>query len=227
MMEFISFPRHARKGLDLRHQTKEERVADYLREGIISGRFPRGSKLKQAELAEMIGTSITPVREAIKILEAEGFVLGASHRGAVVAPFDIHATEEIVDLRVTLESKLALAAIAKLTPQNMEELRTLQQEFEAAAMRGDRDAVRGINYRFHELIYMAADLPQTLRFVRILWARYPFDLINKLDNRIDRALAEHREMLSAVIVRDEAAMLSALRTHIRAGWDEFKANYAG
>lgn len=211
----------------MRHQTKEERVADFLREGIISGRFPRGSKLKQAELAEMIGTSITPVREAIKILEAEGFVLGASHRGAVVAPFDIHATEEIVDLRVTLESKLALGAIAKLTPKNLEELRELQQEFEAAAERGDREAVRGINYRFHELIYMAADLPQTLRFVRILWARYPFDLINKLENRIDRASAEHREMLSAIIVRDEAAMLSALRTHIRAGWDEFKANYAG
>lgn len=227
MMEFISFPRYARKGLDLRHQTKEERVADFLREGIISGRFPRGSKLKQAELAEMIGTSITPVREAIKILEAEGFVLGASHRGAVVAPFDIHATEEIVDLRVTLESKLALGAIAKLTPKNLEELRELQQEFEAAAERGDREAVRGINYRFHELIYMAADLPQTLRFVRILWARYPFDLINKLENRIARASAEHREMLSAIIVRDEAAMLSALRTHIRAGWDEFKANYAG
>lgn len=211
----------------MRHQTKEERVADFLREGIISGRFPRGSKLKQAELAEMIGTSITPVREAIKILEAEGFVLGASHRGAVVAPFDIHATEEIVDLRVTLESKLALGAIAKLTPKNLEDLRELQQEFEAAAERGDREAVRGINYRFHELIYMAADLPQTLRFVRILWARYPFDLINKLENRIDRASAEHREMLSAIIVRDEAAMLSALRTHIRAGWDEFKANYAG
>ncbi|KAB2855336.1 MAG: GntR family transcriptional regulator, partial [Bauldia sp.] len=89
------------------HQTKEELVADFLREGIISGRFPRGSKLKQAEIAEMIGMSITPVREAIKLLEAEGFILGSSHRGAVVAPFDIHATEEIVDLRVTLECKLA------------------------------------------------------------------------------------------------------------------------
>jgi DNA-binding GntR family transcriptional regulator len=226
MMENISFLRHARKGRELRHQTKEERVADYLREGIISGRFPRGSKLKQAELAEMIGTSITPVREAIKILEAEGFVLGASHRGAVVAPFDIHATEEIVDLRVTLESKLALAAIAKLTTKNMEELRALQQEFETAAERGDREAARSINYRFHELLYLAADLPQTLRFVRILWARYPFDLINKLEKRVDRASKEHREMLSAIIVRDEAAMLAALRTHIRAGWDEFKTNYA-
>ncbi|MCX8997204.1 GntR family transcriptional regulator [Rhizobiaceae bacterium BDR2-2] len=213
--------------MDLRHQTKEERVADYLREGIISGRFPRGSKLKQAELAEMIGTSITPVREAIKLLEAEGFVLGSSHRGAVVAPFDMNATEEIVDLRVTLESKLALAAIRRLTPETIRELRELQGEIETAAAKGDRDAVRVVNYRFHETIYMAADLPETLRFVRILWARYPFDLINKLENRIERASSEHREMLAAIIARDEAALLSALRVHIRAGWDEFKAEYTG
>lgn len=209
----------------MKHQTKEERVADYLREGIISGRFPRGSKLKQAEIAGMIGTSITPVREAIKLLEAEGFVLGSSHRGAVVAPFDIDATEEIVDLRVTLESKLALGALTKLTPESIEALRGLQTEIEEAAGKNDREAVRVINYRFHEMLYLAADLPQTLRFVRILWARYPFDLINKLDNRVERASSEHREMLSAIIVLDEAAMLSALRLHIRAGWEEFKASY--
>ncbi|TWF58812.1 GntR family transcriptional regulator [Neorhizobium alkalisoli] len=214
------------EGLRVKHRTKEEFVADFLREGIIAGRFPRGSKLKQAELAQMIGTSITPVREAIKLLEAEGFVLGDSHRGAVVAPFDMDSTEEIVDLRVTLESKLALAAIKRLTPQIVDELRDLQAQIEKAAEAGDRESVRTINYRFHETIYMSAELPQTLRFVRILWARYPFDLINKLEHRIDRASAEHREMLSAIIVHDEAAMLSALRSHIRAGWDEFKANYA-
>ncbi len=207
------------------HQTKEEYVADYLREGIISGQFPRGSKLKQAQIAEMIGTSITPVREAIKLLEAEGFVLGSSHRGAIVAPFDINATEEITDLRVTLECKLALKAVSKLSDRDLDELRALQDQIEAASQSGDRDAVRSINYRFHELIYQAADLPQTLRFVRTLWARYPFDLINKLDSRIDRASQEHREMLSALISRDEAAFLAALRTHIRAGWDEFKASY--
>lgn len=209
----------------LKHQTKEERVADFLREGIISGQFPRGSKLKQAQIAEMIGTSITPVREAIKLLEAEGFVLGNSHRGAIVAPFDINATEEITDLRVTLESKLGLKALGRLTNRDLDALRKMQDEFEAASKAGDRDAVRAINYRFHETIYLAADLPQTLRFVRTLWARYPFDLINKLDHRIDRASQEHREMLNALITRDEAALLSSLRTHIRAGWDEFKASY--
>lgn len=208
-----------------KHQTKEEYVADFLREGIISGQFPRGSKLKQAQIAEMIGTSITPVREAIKLLEAEGFILGSSHRGATVAPFDINATEEITDLRVTLECKLGLKAVNRLSKRDLDELRDLQDQIEDASARGDRDAVRSINYRFHELIYQAADLPQTLRFVRTLWARYPFDLINKLDHRIDRASQEHREMLSALIARDEAAFLQALRTHIRSAWDEFRASY--
>ena len=208
-----------------KHQTKEEYVADFLREGIISGQFPRGSKLKQAQIAEMIGTSITPVREAIKLLEAEGFILGSSHRGAVVAPFDINATEEITDLRVTLECKLGLKAVNRLSKKDLDELRDLQDQIEEASAKGDRDAVRSINYRFHELIYQAADLPQTLRFVRTLWARYPFDLINKLDHRIDRASQEHREMLSALIARDEAAFLQALRTHIRSAWDEFRASY--
>ena len=211
----------------MKHQTKEERVADYLREGIISGKFPRGSKLKQAELAEMIGTSITPVREAIKLLEAEGFIIGTSHRGATVAPFDIDATEEIVELRVTLECKLALRGMDRLTPEQVQELRDLQAELEQASERGDRDAVRSINYRFHEVLYLAADLPQTLRFVRALWARYPFDLINKLDDRIGRTSREHREIISAVLSRDEGAMLTSLRMHIRAGWDEFRASYTG
>ncbi len=211
----------------LKHQTKEEQVADYLREGIISGKFPRGSKLKQAEIAESIGMSITPVREALKLLAAEGFILGTSHRGATVAPFDINATEEIVDLRVTLESKLALRAMERLTAQQVDELRDLQAQLEAAAARDDKDAVRSINYRFHEVLYSAAGLPQTLRFVRALWARYPFDLINRLENRIDRASKEHREMLGAILSRDEGAMLTALRSHIRAGWDEFKASYTG
>ncbi|KGM49269.1 GntR family transcriptional regulator [Pseudooceanicola atlanticus] len=209
-----------------KHQTKEEFVADFLREGIISGQFARGSKLKQAQIAEMIGTSITPVREAIKLLEAEGFILGTSHRGAIVAPFDINATEEITDLRVMLECKLGLKAVNRLTSQDIEELRSLQAQIEDAAARGDKDAVRTINYRFHELIYIAAELPQTLRFVRALWARYPFDLINRLDNRIDRASQEHRDMLSAIIARDEAAFLQALQTHIRSAWDEFKASYS-
>ena len=70
------------------YRTKEEQVADYLRERIISGVYPRGSRLKQAEIAEELHLSITPVREALKLLVAEGYVSGDSYRGARVVPFD-------------------------------------------------------------------------------------------------------------------------------------------
>src|SRR5688572_5400037 len=73
-------------------KTKEEYVAEFLREGILAGRFPRGTRLKQAEIAEHLNLSITPVREAFRILEAEGYVLSETHRGVVVCPFDASAT---------------------------------------------------------------------------------------------------------------------------------------
>ena len=84
-------PTPAARTMDFR--TKEEQVADFLREGIISGMFPRGSRLKQAEIAERLQISITPVREALKLLEAEGYINGNSYRGACVVPFDATASK--------------------------------------------------------------------------------------------------------------------------------------
>src|SRR5690554_7623057 len=93
------------------YRTKEEKVADYLREGIISGTYPRGSRLKQAEIAEQLNLSITPVREALKLLEAEGYITRDSYRGASVVPFDADASDEILQLRLILEARLVQAAV--------------------------------------------------------------------------------------------------------------------
>jgi DNA-binding GntR family transcriptional regulator len=90
----------------MRFRTKEEQVADYLCEGIIAGRYPRGTRLKHQEIATMLQTSITPVREALKLLAAEGYVTGPSYRGASVAPFDITATNEMLSLRILLDTQL-------------------------------------------------------------------------------------------------------------------------
>ena len=62
--------------MTVQFRTKEEQVADFLREGIIAGRYPRGARLKQQEIADLLRTSITPVREALKMLAAEGYVTG-------------------------------------------------------------------------------------------------------------------------------------------------------
>jgi DNA-binding GntR family transcriptional regulator len=204
------------------YRTKEEQVADYLRERIISGVYPRGSRLKQAEIAEALRLSITPVREALKLLEAEGYVSGDSYRGARVVPFDASASGEILQLRLVLEAQLVRAAVEKCTAKDITELRALADEFEKAFDSGDRATARGINYRFHRRLYDIAKMPQTLHFVQILWARYPFDLINAVEGRGKDAVKEHDEILHAVTTGDASAAMLAMRRHIESGYEVLK-----
>jgi DNA-binding GntR family transcriptional regulator len=203
-------------------KTKEEYVAEFLREGILSGRLPRGTRLKQAEIAEQLNLSITPVREAFRILEAEGYVLSETHRGVIVAPFDASATREINELRILLETRLSLAAMDSMTERDYAELAALQREFEDAEARKDREAVRAANYRFHRQLYSLAKQPQTLHFVQVLWAKYPFDLINLIGGRAGRAASEHRRLLKAIRSGDRKAVTQALREHIDVGWRELQ-----
>jgi DNA-binding GntR family transcriptional regulator len=205
-------------------KTKEEFVTEYLREGILSGRFPRAARLKQADIAKQLNLSITPVREAFRILEAEGYVLSETHRGVIVAPFDASATGEINELRILLETRLALGAMEHMTPQEYAELAKLQHEFEEAEARKDREAVRAVNYRFHRQLYTLAQQPQTLHFVQVLWAKYPFDLINLIGGRPGRAASEHRRLLKAMKAGDRKAVVNALREHIDTGWRELQAH---
>ena len=204
-------------------RTKEEQVADFLREGIISGKFERGSRLKQAEIADRLQLSITPVREALKLLEAEGYVTGNSYRGACVAPFDASASEEVLDLRLQLESRLIRGTLQHVTGQDISELQAMNAEFGRAFELGDRAAARGVNYRFHRHLYGIAAMPQTLHFVQILWARYPFDLINAIEGRGKQAAAEHDEIMRALVSGDLPAAMLAMRKHIESGYSVLKA----
>jgi DNA-binding GntR family transcriptional regulator len=200
--------------------TKEEQVADFLREGIIAGRFARGARLKQQEIATLLQTSITPVREALKLLEAEGYVTSDNYRGATVAPFDIAASREVLNLRILLETQLVRGAVERATAADIAELKVLADAFARAFDAGDNEAARAANYRFHHRMFEIAAMPQTLHFVQILWARYPFDLINRLKGRVARAADEHGDVLQAFIATDAAAAMLATRQHIEAGWQE-------
>ncbi|MCX7283670.1 MAG: GntR family transcriptional regulator [Novosphingobium sp.] len=210
----------------MHYKTKEEQVADFLREGIISGRIPRGARLKQQEIASQLNTSITPVREALKLLVAEGYVVGDNYRGAVVAPFDIEASTEVLNLRILLETQLVKGSVERATARDIAELKVLAAEFAGAFAAGDNEGARAANYRFHHRMFEVANMPQTLHFVQILWARYPFDLINRLQGRVSRAVEEHDQMLDAIIASDSASAMLATRQHIEAGWQELRSSLA-
>jgi len=205
------------------YRTKEEQVADFLRENIISGVYPRGSRLKQADIAGELKLSITPVREALKMLEAEGYISRDSYKGAKVVPFDADASAEILQLRLMLEARLVQGALDNVTAEDIQSLRALAAEFERAFESGDRATARGVNYRFHRRLYDIARMPHTLHFVQILWARYPFDLINAATGRGTKAVEEHEEILAAFTAKDSAAAMLAMRKHIESGWNVLKA----
>ena len=207
-------------------KTKENQVAELLRERILSGLFERGQKLRQAEIAKMFNLSITPVREALKLLEAEGYVVGASHRGAVVAPVHLDQVDELYELRLELEMRLAREAAKRLTPERINSLVKINDEMLSAVKRGDKVAHRQNNFRFHFRFYEMAGQPQTLHFVRILWAKYPFEMLAVMSNRQAEVNVEHKEFLDALTAGDAKRVVRAVQAHIESGQRKFKKYYA-
>jgi DNA-binding GntR family transcriptional regulator len=200
--------------------TKEKWVADVLREGIIAGEFRPGSRLKQVEIAKMLNTSITPVREALNLLEAEGYLTSMSHRGAVVGPSDDTAPDELLALRLMLEGRLVSQAVERLTTADLARLRGLADELIPLVENRDRAKILAVNYRFHFALYEIAASPQALRFARMLWARFPLSLLLELPGRSERSVIEHEALLQALARRDVSEAVAALRNHIETGCSE-------
>src|ERR1700712_2994748 len=111
------------------HLTKEEYVARYIREGIVAGRWEPGERLRQQQLADELGMSPTPVREAVRSLVKEGWLQLRPHIGVSVAEADPTKVEEVYRLREILESRLAAEAADKITPPQLRELAQVHEAF--------------------------------------------------------------------------------------------------
>lgn len=205
--------------------TVEHQIAEVLREKIIVGSIARGQKLKQAEVAKMLGVSITPVREALRLLEAQGYVAVIAHRGAVVAPLIIEGAQELYQLRQVLETRLTLEAAKRMTPTDLDGLKALNHDLLAAVKTQTRSSLQEKNFRFHFRFYELANQPQTIDFVRVLWAKYPLDMLSKMPGRPMRVFEEHAALLTALERNDAAGAVSAMEDHIKTGWEEFRSNY--
>ncbi len=200
--------------------TKQDWVAEIIRERIIVGAYPRGRQLKQADLAAELGVSITPVREALLTLEAEGYVRGMPHKCLLVPHLVADMAREIYELRLNLERDLTVAALKRTTSDALTDLQDQQRALVRALDSDDLQAARTANYRFHFRLYELADRPQTLQFVRVLWAKYPFTAQDANRARPRQMLEEHERFLACVARRDMDAATGAMVAHITNGWRE-------
>lgn len=132
-------------------------LTDLLREEIVSGRLPAGSRLTADEVASRYGVSHMPVREALQRLQGEGIVVLVPHKGARVVSLDARLVGSIYDLRGAIESLLARLSLPNLTNGAVARLGELYRQFAEAAERGDEARVLALNTEFHRLLYRHAD----------------------------------------------------------------------
>jgi DNA-binding GntR family transcriptional regulator len=201
-----------------------EEVADRLREQIFSKQLPAGSWLDEQSLADQFGISRTPMREAIQVLASEGLVTIKMRRGAYVTEVVRRDLEQIFTVLSLLEGQAAKETATKATEAELNLLDHLHHRLEKAAADRDLEQFFEINGKFHDLIQeiagnrwmngVIADLRKVLKLHR----RDSLTSTGRLQN----SLVEHREILRAILKRDELAAETAMRKHLARGLEALR-----
>ena len=198
-------------------KTIREKVYEYLREGILNGNIKAGDRLVETDLAERIGTSRTPVREALHTLEREGLVEALHRVGYVVRPISELEVSELCEIRLALESLALRWALNKDSDGLAELLRENLSRCEQRLAQGDLKAFVEMDAQFHDLIAKVADSSRLMEMtgsIRRYMLRYRIHSIYSEDN-VHRAVSGHRTVLTAIERGDKNAAQRALRAHIR------------
>jgi DNA-binding GntR family transcriptional regulator len=209
--------------------TKLDLVEQLLIREIASGQIAPGEPLRQLELADRLGISATPVREALRRLEAQGLVVRHPHRGVRVAEVEPAEMSELYIIRAALEGLAVEHAVPHLTPKDIRALEQIHERLEVGRAKGALKSLRKLNYDFHTRLYRHSELPRLTRIIDSLWPLFPWDSIWAIPGRAASSAVEHREILDALKKGDAVAAGSAMRRHIESGSEElirFHANAA-
>lgn len=185
------------KSVGVARNTITDAVTDQLRSLILSGEIADGMPLRQDAIAEEMGTSRIPVREALSRLEGEGLVASYPHRGYVVTGLSRDDIQELFDLRAMLEPELLRYAIPRLTPEDIETAEKIIEDYDAAIVSGDIASWGEFNRRFHMTLYNPSNRIKSLRIVRELLVnsdRYA-RLVLTVGNSVHRAQHDHGALL--------------------------------
>jgi DNA-binding GntR family transcriptional regulator len=207
----------ARPGIvPIQRQTVASMTVEALRERILRGDYPEGEPLRQDALAEELGVSRIPVREALRQLEAEGLVTFSPHRGAVVSSLSLAEIEELFELRAQIECDLLRHSIPRMGKEQLDRAIEVLDEFEDALRAREATRWGPLNWHFHAALYAPADRNFTMGVLQKLHQhsdRY-FRMQVLLVDGGGRANLEHRAIAAAVGRKDIDGATQLMRAHI-------------
>lgn len=177
-------------------------LVEILKERIISGEFKNGESLTEMRLAQEYGMSRTPIREALRQLEVDGFVRIVPNKGAVAIRLTESEISDVFNIRIRVESMAAYLAAKNITPVQLEEMKSAQKSFEEHL--DNQGDMKKTDLRFHDLIYEAAG---SLPVKHVLQSMNSYiGIIRheslKIENRAQQVAKEHRAILEAIEAGD-------------------------
>ncbi len=194
-----------------------ERLADWLRDQIVVGAFPPGTRLVEQVLCKQAGVSRVPMREALRILVADGLIVLEAHRGATVTPLSDQELDDLFGMRIALEG-FASSEAARLQPcASLPELRALVQQMRDAVSLGELDVYHALAALFHGGLVSAAGntlLVKAYERLKIRLSRYQAEMA-RVPDLPSRSILEHERILDAVEAGDSESARCLAEQHIR------------
>ncbi len=191
-------------------------VFQTLRQAILHGDLEPGERLMEIHLANRLGVSRTPIREAIRKLELEGLVVMIPRRGAIVASITEKDLKDVLEVRQTLEIMAGEMACERITPELLAELKAAGQEFKMLKDSDDFTSLAEADVKFHDIIYAATGnqrLITILNNLREQMYRYRLEYLKDTGSH-ERLNNEHREIYECICRGDKAAVSEVIGRHI-------------
>lgn len=202
----------------INHSSLSHQAAEELRQRIASRSLLPGQRLDEAALAEDLGISRTPLREALKVLSAEGLIELRPRRGCYVAELAMSDLEGIFPIMALLEGEVAREACQRASASDLAHLDALHAKLEKYAAAGDIDRYYETNYEFHAALQVIAGNPWLQHVIGDLrkLLRLSRHRSLRLEGRLDSSLAEHRRLMAALQVRHAEDAERIMKGHLLA-----------
>ena len=186
-----------------RHMTLRERIVESIRSAIVDGQLHPGMRIAEPELADKFGISRTPIREAFRQLESEGFITVVPRKGAIVASLSPQDISNFYDLKMVLEGYAARCAAKTLTPEDLSRMETANRQMEASSRKKDLRRVLDHHNEFHNVFLRACGNEKLHAIVSNMVMQFQrFRLILATPGKIEGSIRQHEEIIEAFRKRD-------------------------